>query len=247
MLGVMTDGEGNFSEEMQRLFEEARTEMAALRAADDAAHSEKMMETAGFAEEIRALQALGEKTMSKLLQIEEQLAEHTRAFESIHRIQTLLEQAREVEDAHQRLFNALHAELKGYKDAFLFEALQKPFIKDLIAFYDDLAGAGHQIVQARDALRKEGLHPAAAIAALEVSAANFDNLMHLLIEILNRLDVTREENSTGLVDKRKHKVIATEVTDKPEDDGKIVESLRPGFSWKGRTLRPEEVRILRVS
>jgi molecular chaperone GrpE (heat shock protein) len=241
----MADAEGNFSKEMQRLVDEARSEMAALRATGNAARSEGTMQTDHLADEIRALQVLGDKTISKLVQFEEQLAQHTRALEGIHRIQTLLEQAREVEDAHQRLFNALHEELKGYKDSFLFEALQKPFIKDLIAFHDDLASAGHQIIQARDAMRNHGLDPAAIASALEISAVNIENLMHLLIEILNRLDVTREETSTGLVDKRKHKVISTKAIDTPEDDGRIVESLRPGFSWRGRVLRPEEVRILR--
>ena len=38
-----------------------------------------------------------------------------------------------VETANSKLFDALHAELKGYKDNFLFDALQKPFIRDLVS------------------------------------------------------------------------------------------------------------------
>ncbi len=242
----MIEAEEDFSEEMQRLINEAQTEMAELRAEGDAHSSGTKKEAARLATEIVALQHLVEKSVSKLSQLEEQLSAHTKTLDAIQRIQNLLERAQEVENAHQRLFNALHEELKGYKDAFLFEALQKPFLKDLIAFHDDLAAARQQIFQVRDALRQQLLDPTAAALAVETSANNVENLMHLLIEILNRLDVTREQNSTGPVDKRRHKVISTEMTDTSAQDGMIIESLRPGFSWKGRILRPEEVRIWRA-
>ncbi len=49
-----------------------------------------------------------------------------------------------VESANSKLFDALHAELKGYKDNFLFDALQKPFIRDLVSLFDDLSALHEQ-------------------------------------------------------------------------------------------------------
>src|SRR5436305_8475983 len=37
---------------------------------------------------------------------------------------------------NQRMFDALHEELKGYKDGFLLESVHKPIIRDLISLYD---------------------------------------------------------------------------------------------------------------
>ena len=52
-----------------------------------------------------------------------------------------------VESANSKLFDALHAELKGYKDNFLFDTLQKPFIRDLVSLFDDLSSMHEQTVQ----------------------------------------------------------------------------------------------------
>ena len=38
---------------------------------------------------------------------------------------------RNTESVNQRLFNTLHQELKSYRDNFLRDSLQKPFIRDL--------------------------------------------------------------------------------------------------------------------
>ncbi len=51
-------------------------------------------------------------------------------------LQRLLEQKNGL---NQRMFDALHEELKGYKDGFLLESVHKPIIRDLISLYDDLA------------------------------------------------------------------------------------------------------------
>jgi len=37
------------------------------------------------------------------------------------------------------MFEALHTELKTYKDAFILESVLRPVIRDLISVYDDMA------------------------------------------------------------------------------------------------------------
>ncbi len=43
------------------------------------------------------------------------------------------------------MFEALHAELKTYKDAFLLEAVLRPVIRDLISLYDDISDIHRQL------------------------------------------------------------------------------------------------------
>src|SRR5438477_5766801 len=47
---------------------------------------------------------------------------------------------RNTETVNQRLFDSLHNEMIKYRDNFLHESLQKPFIRDLVILFDDLSG-----------------------------------------------------------------------------------------------------------
>jgi len=51
-------------------------------------------------------------------------------------LESLLDQKNGVS---QSMFDALHEELKDYKDGFLLESILKPIIRDLVSLYDDLA------------------------------------------------------------------------------------------------------------
>lgn len=146
-----------------------------------------------------------------------------------------------VESANQKLFDALHTELKGYKDGFLFDALQKPFVKDLISLHDDLGtlfgqiGARHAAVAAVVADADEALF-------LTTLTQNFDNVRHGLLETLERLDVERQDTAPGEpVDKRIHRVLSFEPAPDVTSDGRVARSLRSGFAWRGRPVRPEEI------
>ena len=52
---------------------------------------------------------------------------------------------RNTETVNQRLFDSLHEELIKYRDNFLHESLQKPFIRDLVILFDDLSGLSSQL------------------------------------------------------------------------------------------------------
>jgi hypothetical protein len=58
---------------------------------------------------------------------------------------------RNTESVNQRLFDSLHDEMIRYRDNFLHESLQKPFIRDLVILFDDLSAILAQLQSAVEA------------------------------------------------------------------------------------------------
>jgi molecular chaperone GrpE (heat shock protein) len=140
---------------------------------------------------------------------------------------------RNTETVNQRLFDSLHEELIKYRDNFLHESLQKPFIRDLVILFDDLSGLLSQIETAGEASGgKRG--------ALSQWRDNLENAIHSLTEILHRMEVSEIEPKEK-VDRALHRVVSFEPADFAEEDGQIVMRVKRGFQWRDQVLRPEEV------
>jgi len=139
---------------------------------------------------------------------------------------------RSSESVNQRLFDALHEELLKYRDNFLHESLQKPFIHDLVLLFDHLNSLAEQLRTARSEKGKRN--------HLAQWRNNLENAIHSLVEILNRFDVNEIEPKEH-VDRALHRVVSYEPADCPEEDGRIVMRVRRGFFWRGKVIRPEEV------
>jgi len=159
----------------------------------------------------------------------------------VESLQTLLDQKNGV---NQRMFDALHEELKGYKDGFLLETVLKPVICDLIALYDDLSlihGQMQEIV-----VSAEG-NPSAVnkflFDRLKTMDTNIEHNREFIIEVLARLECSMLPVSTGKLDKQNQRAVALEPADNPQEDGDIVQVKKRGFFWKGRVLRAEDVVI----
>lgn len=148
------------------------------------------------------------------------------------RIDEQLTAIRSTESVNQRLFDSLHEELLKYRDNFLHESLQKPFIHDLVHLFDDLLKLASQL---RGAAEAEGGRGSAA-----QWRDNLENSIHSLVEILERFEV-REIEPKENVDRALHKVVSFEPADFPEEDGRIVMRVKRGFVWRGKLIRPEEV------
>lgn len=159
----------------------------------------------------------------------------------IDALQTMLEQKNGL---NQRMFDAMHEELKGYKDAFLLESVHKPIIRDLISFYDDLEIIHRQV---KDAVAAAAEIPSEFGMPLQERLKTMDtNVMHnceFIIEVLARLEVMPLQLGIGKLDKHTQRAVAVEIADDPHADGDIVRSVKRGFSWKGRVVRAEEVVI----
>jgi molecular chaperone GrpE (heat shock protein) len=140
---------------------------------------------------------------------------------------------RNTESVNQRLFDSLHEELIKYRDNFLHESLQKPFIRDLLILFDDLSALSSQMQNALEGKEtKRG--------KLVQWRDNLENTIHSLIEILHRLEVSEIEQKE-MVDRAYHRVVSYEPTEFAEDDGRIVMRVKRGFLWRDQVLRPEEV------
>jgi molecular chaperone GrpE (heat shock protein) len=152
--------------------------------------------------------------------------------EQFRKIDEQLASIRTTESVNQQLFDSLHAELLKYRDNFLHESLQKPFIHDLVYLYDHLNGLCDQLT---NAAQEKGKRSHAS-----QWRDNLENAIHSLVEILHRFDV-KEIEPRERVDRACHRVINYEPADFPEEDGCIVMRVKRGFVWRGKLIRPEEV------
>jgi len=206
--------EEEFSVTMQQLSAEAEKTLPAppLMVADSVSANNG----ASFAESVQAL----EKALTSRL---EQFAGE---------IDKQLALIRNTESVNQQLFDSLHAELLKYRDNFLHESLQKPFIHDLVYLYDHLNGLCEQLSTAAQEKGKG--------SRVSQWRDNLENAIHSLVEILHRFDV-REIEPRERVDLAYHRVMSFEPADFPEEDGTIVMRVKHGFVWRGKLIRPEEV------
>ncbi len=147
------------------------------------------------------------------------------------KIEEHLAAIRTSESVNQRLFDSLHEELLKYRDNFLHESLQKPFVRDLIVLFDDLSTLAQQLSAAAAEKKRD---------RLARWRDNLDNAIHALLEILHRLEVTEIETKE-FVDLSVHKVVSFEPAEFAEDNGRILMRIKRGFTWRGKVLRPEEV------
>jgi molecular chaperone GrpE (heat shock protein) len=132
----------------------------------------------------------------------------------------------------QKLIDTLHAELLDYRDNFVRESLQRPFIHDLVLLFDDLTALAKQL---ETAVGEQGLH--AQVARWH---ENLQNAIHSLVEILHRFDV-KEVETKETFDRAIHRVVCYEPAGCEQEDGKVAARVRRGFIWRGKLIRPEEV------
>jgi hypothetical protein len=143
---------------------------------------------------------------------------------------------------NQKLFDALHDELRGYKDGFLLEILHRPIIRDLIILYDDLTEIHRRTAASLDTFGS-GPEVAAARAQLQTLTTNLDHIIDSLLEVLARMDVKRLDPSSGKLDKVNQRVLSVHPAQSAAEDLTIASSLKPGFQWRDRTIRAEEVTV----
>jgi molecular chaperone GrpE (heat shock protein) len=153
-------------------------------------------------------------------------------LQQFQKVDEQLSAIRSTESVNQRLFDSLHEELLKYRDNFLHESLQKPFIHDLVHLFDDLTSLSSQLQSAAGAEGKRG--PVAQWHD------NLENAVLSLLEILHRFEV-KEIEPGEKVDRALHKVLSYEPADYAEEDGRIVMRVKRGFLWRGKLIRAEEV------
>src|SRR5437870_5069661 len=183
----MTTKSDEFAAAMQQLSAQAEKELPTevpeqsnLFIDDEESTTEQPEEIQAWTERLEGL----ENTLLKRL---DQLAvtmTQARAAEFAQQFQKIDEQLaaiRSNESVNQKLFDSLHAELLKYRDNFLHESLQKPFIHDLVYLYDHLNGLCEQLSTAAEEKGKR--------SRVAQWRANLEKAIHSLVEILHRFDV----------------------------------------------------------
>ena len=60
-----------------------------------------------------------------------------------------------------------------------------------------------------------------------------------MIEVFLRMDVVLSRTCAGApLDKKNHRTVSIEPAASPDDDATVARSLKPGFFWRERTVRP---------
>jgi len=196
-----------------------------------------------LSQEVQALAERFEKFEQAITKKLDQLATSAKKNEPtdlsghFEKVQKQLEAIQSSETVNHRLFDSLHNELLTYRDNFLHESLQKPFIHDLVHLYDDLSSLSEQLQTAA---------PETKGASALRWRDNLENAIHSLVEILHRFEV-KEIEPKEMVDRTIHKVLSYEPADYAEEDGRIIMRVRRGFFWRGKLIRPEEVIAKRFS
>jgi molecular chaperone GrpE (heat shock protein) len=177
------------------------------------------------------MKSFEQTVLSRLEKLEK--AEQSDFAEQFRKMDENMAALRNTETVNQRLFDSLHDEMIKYRDNFLHESLQKPFIRDLVILFDDLSGLLGQLQSAIEA--SEGKR-----SPLGQWHDNLQNAIHSLTEILHRMEVSEIE-PRETVDRALHRVLSFEPADYAEEDGRIVMRVKRGFLWRDQVLRPEEV------
>lgn len=242
--------EPNFATEMERLAKQAETSSGEKSAAPSSSQRSALADLEDSAALYGLMRPLSRQLDQLREHVESEFGRFSRLLEaksqepvsvdtsSMDRLEKLVEKKLHIESANQKLFDRLHAELKEYRDNFIFDALHRPLIKDLIAFHDDLDNLKQQIHGAG-----HGAAPEALEATLQTIRVNISHLQDFLMEIFRRLDVEDYETEGDRLDLQHHKAVRQEAAATAEEDNFVTARLRRGFRWRGKVLRPEEVVI----
>jgi molecular chaperone GrpE (heat shock protein) len=199
---------------------------------------------------VQGVQAIGRATGENtqiLGKLEKAAGDAADAHRELPQIVTELKQIVEQRNAVSRqMFDALHEELKTYKDGFLLDTIHRPMIRDLISLYDDLSLIHGQMNEAvstlpGDLAGTEKAEGSGYFQRFQNILVHVEHNLHFILEVLARLEVVQLPIGTGKLNKHTQRAVAVEMAEQPSDDMEIARSVKRGFLWKDRVVRAEEV------
>ena len=160
-------------------------------------------------------------------------------LETIHnevlRMSQLVESINERESSQEKVFNTLHAELRSYKNDFIYEHL-KPIVRPLLFLYDSMEQFKDEIEESNRNLR--GFE--ARSMSPKLVRQNIEYFKDQLVEALRICEVVPMEMPRGQVNAKLHKIIDV-VPVNAEQDGIIQRVIRSGWYINQQVLRQAEV------
>lgn len=145
------------------------------------------------------------------------------------RIEELIEKRLAYDAGKENLIRCLGEELQNYRDDWL-KRQKRPVLFDLVVLYDSL----ERIMENLE--RREGLSPLQLREMLVV-------LQDELLEVMARQDLYPFDEHLPYLDRRRHRTVALEPTDQPEENNAVAKIIRTGFTWGEQVFRPEDVVI----
>jgi molecular chaperone GrpE len=138
-------------------------------------------------------------------------------------------EAKTSEDEQQRQWvTQLTSELAQYRDDFIFKNIISKVLHDLIALYDTLD-------QTLDPVVLEGIPKEDLVARLR-------NLRRQILKAFERQGVERiKSEAQAPFDEAEQEAVDVRPVDRSADNEKVLESVRCGFRYGTRLLRPESV------
>ncbi|OQY57019.1 MAG: nucleotide exchange factor GrpE [Candidatus Parabeggiatoa sp. nov. 2] len=135
-------------------------------------------------------------------------------------------------DQHkEKIIDNLHSELQEYKND-LIKKLQQPMIMDVIHAIDDFNKLTSHYKQKEPA----DIDPQKLI---KLMASIPEDLEHLLY----RQGVESFSSSEPTFNPSRQRAVKTLPTSEPSKDKTIAQTLRNGYEWEGKVLRPEMVEV----
>jgi molecular chaperone GrpE (heat shock protein) len=166
-----------------------------------------------------------------------------KALSAQESVAALVADARQTVEArnvvNRAMFEALHGELKAYRDAFMLETVMRPIIRDLISLHDETVELHRQ----GKAMLETGEAEGRDVSDKQQFVTNLEHHTHFLVEVLERMEVVRMPSVETSLNKNTQRVVAVEPAETKEEHKAIVRVVRMGFEWRGRIVRPEEVVI----
>ncbi|OAD23250.1 GrpE nucleotide exchange factor [Candidatus Thiomargarita nelsonii] len=144
-------------------------------------------------------------------------------------LQTEFESKLKYDQHKDKIIDDLHSELQEYKSDLIKKLLQ-PMIMDVIHAIDDFNKLTRHYTQ------KEDIDPQ---KLLKLIASIPKDLEHLLY----RQGVESFQCSEPVFNPSRQRVLKTLPTPEPSKDKTIAQSLRQGYEWEGKVLRPEMVEV----
>lgn len=135
-------------------------------------------------------------------------------------------------DSHKdKLIDALHQELQSYKTDLIKKHVQS-MVLDVIKIIDDI----HRLSEHYHSMKSEDLEPAKLLELLERIPGDLEDIFFY--------QGVKPYTCEGIeFDASRQRVLKRVVTSDVSLDNKVAESLRPGYEWGDRVIRPEMVAV----
>ncbi|MCD5401783.1 nucleotide exchange factor GrpE [candidate division NPL-UPA2 bacterium] len=147
--------------------------------------------------------------------------------ERISNLSILFEEKISEDTTKEMLFKNLHSDLTRYREDFLFKNILKKVFMDIIRLFDRVDGLTE--LAGKEDIDKDSL------------IDHIKSFRKEILYILKKQEVSLLEKKLDRFDEDFQEAIDAKLVTSSEEDQRIVEVIKKGFTYQGRIFRPEQV------